>query len=89
MAETLPGLKSRPTTIDDEYRDGAVRAIREVISGFMSDRDKVTALVKSGGNLPEMRAAVDAARLYNEIINGLELAIDRVLGHSDEEVHRA
>lgn len=61
-------------------RDAAARAIREVIESFVSDRDKTMRLVHAGGNLPQMRAAVDAARLYNEIIIGLEQAVARALG---------
>lgn len=81
MSETLPGLEARPSTLDDEYRQGAARAIGEVRDRFLSDFDKTMSLVRSGGNLPEMRAAVDAAWIFKEIINGLELAIDRALGH--------
>ena len=77
---TLPGLEESPETMGDKHRDGAARAIRAVIESFVTDRDNVMRLVHAGGNLPEMRAAVDAARLYNEIINGLEQAVERALG---------
>lgn len=88
MAETLPGLEARPSTLDDEFRQGAARVIAQVRDTFVADRDKLMRVVNAGGNLVEMRAAVDAAWLLKEIISGLELAIDRALQNGPEEVGR-
>lgn len=83
MNAELPGfdLTAGPYTDDDGYRDEAARAIHRVKESFQSDLDKLVRVVNAGGNLPEMRAAVDAAWLLKEILHGLELAVDRVLGH--------
>lgn len=87
-AETLPGLEARPSNLDDEFRQGAARVIAQVRDTFVADRDKLMCVVNAGGNLVEMRAAVDAAWLLKEIISGLELAIDRALQNGPEEVGR-
>ena len=85
-AETLPGLGliASPMTLDDDYDQHAVRAIQRVKLTFIEDRDKLREVIGGGTHL-EMRAATDAYRVIEETIRGLELTIDRVLGHDVKE----
>ena len=78
---TLPGLEARPYTVEDSYDEHAVRIINRVKETFIADRDKLRNTIQHGGTHLEMRAAVDAYQAIQGTINGLELAIDRVLGH--------
>ena len=84
-SEALPGfeLQASPMTTDDAYDQGAVRAIHRVKARFQEDRDKLQRVIAAGGTHLEMRAAVDAHRVIQETIRGLDLAIDRVLGHDE------
>lgn len=86
-AETLPGfeLTASPMTIEADYDQYAVRAIQRVKLTFIEDRDKLREVISGGGSHLEMRAAVDAHLVVAETIRGLDLAIDRVLGHDEGE----
>ena len=86
-AETLPGfeLAASPMTIEDDYDQHAVRAIQRVKLTFIEDRDKLREVIGGGGSHLEMRAAVDAHLVVAETVRGLDLAIDRILGHDTEE----
>lgn len=87
MTETLPGLEltATPMTIEADYDQYAVRAINAVRVSFIEDQDKLRQVISAGGSHLEMRAAVDAHHVIAETIRGLDLAIDRVLGHDEGE----
>lgn len=93
MSETLSGfecgprLYSRPWTAQDEYDDAAVRLINQVKVSMIADRDRMSEALRRGGTYQEMRDAVDAWRVIDEGVRGLEKAVDIVLGHAagDEE----
>ena len=86
-SEPLPGfeLTARPSTLRDEYDQHAVRAIERVKATHIEDLDKLRETLHRGGTYLEMRAAVDAFRIIDETIRGLEKATDRVLGHDVPE----
>ncbi len=90
-AETLPGFESGPRlvarerTMQDEYDDHAVRTIGRVKESLIADRDRMNEVLRRGGSYMEMRTAVEAWRVIDEGIRGLEKAIDRVLGHDIPE----
>ena len=87
MSETLPGfeLTASPMTIEADYDQYAVRAIERVKLTFIEDRDKLREVLGRGGSPLEMRAAVDAHLVVAETVRGLDLAIDRILGHDTVE----
>lgn len=82
---TLPGLEATPYTEQDAHEEQAVRIINRIKEAFIADRDKLRDTIQHGGTHLEMRAAVDAYQVIQNTINGLELAIDRVLGHDIPE----
>ena len=73
MSDKLPGFES----------DG-LRAVHRVRVSMLDDKERIKAVLAKGGTFQEMRAAVEAWRVLDEGIRGLQLAVERMGEGSNE-----